>query len=115
MFCKNCGSQLNDDAVFCSNCGAKVNESTVVPTTETQNMGTTKKSDGLGVTAKVFMILSCIALGFYIIPLAWTIPMTVIASNKMKRGEPLGVGFKVCILLFVNTLSGILLLCRQDQ
>lgn len=24
MFCKNCGSQLADDAVFCGNCGTKV-------------------------------------------------------------------------------------------
>lgn len=26
MFCKNCGSPLDDNASFCGNCGAKVNQ-----------------------------------------------------------------------------------------
>ena len=26
MFCKNCGSPLDDNASFCGNCGAKVNK-----------------------------------------------------------------------------------------
>ena len=25
MFCKNCGTELKDDAIFCPNCGTKVN------------------------------------------------------------------------------------------
>ena len=29
MFCKNCGSKLDEDAVFCSNCGYKVHEEKV--------------------------------------------------------------------------------------
>ena len=29
MFCKNCGSKLDDDAVFCPNCGYKVHEEKV--------------------------------------------------------------------------------------
>ena len=26
MFCKNCGSVVNDDAKFCANCGCAVDE-----------------------------------------------------------------------------------------
>lgn len=26
MFCTNCGTKLNDDALFCTNCGARVND-----------------------------------------------------------------------------------------
>lgn len=24
MFCKNCGTQINDDAKFCNNCGTNI-------------------------------------------------------------------------------------------
>ena len=26
MFCKNCGSKLDDDAIFCTNCGKKLSD-----------------------------------------------------------------------------------------
>ena len=48
-------------------------------------------------------------------PLFWCIPMTVVLSRKMKSNQPVGVGFKVCTLIFVNLISGILLLCRKEQ
>ena len=47
----------------------------------------------------------------YLIPLAWVIPMTV----KVAKEGPLGTGFKVCTLLFVNLISGILLLCDKNN
>lgn len=31
MFCKNCGSPLDDNASFCGNCGAKVNQEKAQP------------------------------------------------------------------------------------
>ena len=30
MYCKNCGTRLDDDAKFCPNCGAKVSEDTPI-------------------------------------------------------------------------------------
>ena len=30
MFCKNCGSKLDDDAIFCTNCGIKISDITIV-------------------------------------------------------------------------------------
>ena len=59
--------------------------------------------------AKVFIIISMIVGIFAIYP---TI-LGAIALNKMKEG-PLSTGWKVVILLFVNTISGILLLVDQD-
>ena len=63
---------------------------------------------------KVFLILSCVGLGWAIIPLAWCIPMTVSIFRKLNSGEPIGTGLKVCTLLFVNLVAGILLLCMED-
>lgn len=73
--------------------------------------------------AKVFMILSCVSSGlsmfllffagpitglnFFLytlialIPLCWTIPMTVHYFHCTNNHLPIGTGFKVCTLLFV--------------
>lgn len=64
--------------------------------------------------AKVFMILSCIGAGISLIPLCWMIPMTVHYFNAVKEHRPVSVGFKVCTLLFVNIISGIVMLCDNE-
>ena len=64
--------------------------------------------------AKIFMIISTVVLGFYLIPLAWCIPMTISYFKKVQNNEPVSTGFKVCSLLFVNTVAGILMLCDKD-
>ncbi len=61
--------------------------------------------------AKIFMILACIATGWLLIPLCWTIPMTVHYFHCVRDGRPAGTGFKICVLLFVNLIAGILMLC----
>lgn len=61
--------------------------------------------------AKILMIIGCVLSGFaYLIPLCWTIPMTVHYCRAVKEGRYVGVGFKVCSLLFVSTIAGILML-----
>lgn len=75
-----------------------------------------KTESGLLTAAKVFMILSCISGAFcYLIPLAWMLPMTISLFGKAKRGQPISVGFKVCTLLFVNLIAGILLLAMPSD
>ena len=73
-----------------------------------------RRDDTMDVVAKVFMVLGCIALGWMIIPLAWCIPMTVVTFRKIDNREPLGVGLKVCTLLFVSLVAGICMLCMDD-
>ena len=131
MFCKNCGNQVDDKAVICTSCGCltdlgeKLNLNQLANQQQTQqttqqsspsnSQSTASTNNTLGTIAKVFMIISTVFMGFYIIPLAWTLPMTISLSNKLKNREPISVGFKVCILLFVNTIAGILLLCMKDE
>lgn len=113
MYCVKCGAKINDEAMFCSECGAPTtnNQPKAEPVTTAP---TAKKDDTLQIVAKVFMIISCVVTGFYLIPLAWTIPMTIHYCNKIKNNEPVGTGFKICTLLFVNTVAGILMLCDKD-
>lgn len=106
-YCAKCGNQMVDEAVVCPSCGcAVVNE-----VAKENNGG----NDGLAVAAKVFLILGCIAQGWALIPLAWCLPITITAWGRMKRNEPVGTGLKVCSLLFVSLIAGILLLCRSDE
>ena len=128
-FCKNCGTQLEDAAGFCGNCGTACEQ----PQQQAQQQAyqqpqqqayqqpyqqpyapAPRPISGLATAAKILMIVSTVVMGFYLIPLAWCIPMVISYSNKLKRGEPISIGFKICTLLFVNTIAGILMLCDKD-
>lgn len=61
--------------------------------------------------AFILCLISTIVSGFVLIPLIWCIPMTIHVYKAYKGEEDLSVGFKVCVLLFVNLIGGILLLC----
>lgn len=69
--------------------------------------------NGLETAAFVLMVLATIGMGVFIIPLAWCIPMTVYYYKRIHRAEPVGIGFKVCALLFVGVIAGILMLCDE--
>lgn len=99
--CLKCGTIVEDEAVdFCPSCGNKLGEQ--------------GHKSGLLTAAYILMIITCVALGWMIVPLAWLIPMTIAIKKRQQSGEPLGTGFKVCILLFANLVSGILLLCDPE-
>ena len=111
-YCIHCGNELLDEAIICPKCGCSVNYTTKKTVV---NNGAKTETSTLKTIAKVFMIISTVILGFYIIPLAWCLPMTITYCNKIKNGEPVSTGFKICALLFVNTLAGILMLCDKEQ
>ena len=104
-YCAKCGAQMVDEAVVCTNCGcaAAANQPA--------------KSSDLSTAAKVFMIIGTVVMGLscYLIPLAWCIPMTISYCKKIKNGQPIGTGFKICSLLFVNMIAGILMLCDKEH
>jgi len=64
--------------------------------------------------AFILCLISTICVGWTLIPLLWFIPMTVKVYRAYKNDESLSTGFKVCVLLFVNLISGILLLVDED-
>lgn len=70
------------------------------------------KKNTLNTVAKAFMIVGCVCNAFiYLIPLAWCIPMTIYYWKKIDNDEDVGIAFKICSLLFVNLVAGILMLC----
>lgn len=103
-YCTHCGAQVNDEAVVCVNCGCAIKSASK------DNSNRTMKTLIL-----VFLILGCISGASFLIPLAWCIPITISIKNKMDNGEPISTGLKVCTLIFVSVVAGILLLCLNDD
>ena len=98
-YCSRCGKECLEIAVICPGCGCAFNG---------------QKQSGCQTAAKVFMVLGTIISGFGLLPLLWCIPMTVSYFGKTNRNEPISTSFKVCSLLFVSLIGGILMLCDQD-
>lgn len=67
-----------------------------------------------GIVLPALMTSSIASFLIAIAPLLWMIPMTVSYGKKITSGEKVGVGFKLCTLLFVNLISGILMLCDKN-
>ncbi len=63
--------------------------------------------------AFIFCLLTTLSTCWLIIPLIWCIPMTISIYKAYKGEKTLSTGFKVCTLLFVNLIAGILLLCDE--
>lgn len=142
MFCSHCGHEISDEAVVCVHCGCMIDRPKQTNRRVVQNISNNNqtKTSGLKIAAKIFMIISVSLLavyfffmlglalitpyinkgilfvGFiYLIPLIWQIPMLCNYSNKIKNGEPISIGFKVCTLIFFSLIAGILLLCDQED
>lgn len=64
--------------------------------------------------AFILCLISTIGMGLCLIPLIWCISMTMSVYKAYKGEKELTTGFKVCTLLFLNLIAGILLLCDQD-
>ena len=69
----------------------------------------------LRLIAFIFNIIATLSVGWFILPLAWMIPMTVISWGIYKGTKRNTVAFGVCTLLFVNIISGILLLVSSKD
>ena len=107
-YCQHCGAQIADEAAFCVNCGNAVGTQQAQQTQQAVQ----SESSTLRTVAKIFMVLGCISTAwFFLIPLCWTVPMTVHYWRAVADNRPVGTGFKVCSLLFVNLIAGILMLC----
>ncbi len=111
QYCSHCGKEIVDDAVVCPHCGCAV-AAPPPPQAEPANRG--EIADTLRLVAKIFMIIGCVAFGVFLIALAWTVPMTVHYWRCVKERRPVGLAFKICSLLFVNTIAGILMLVADE-
>jgi len=107
-YCTHCGAEIVDEeAVVCVKCGCKVAD------TKKSN----KDNDTLKLIAKIFLIIGTVVMSLcgFLIPLAWCLPITLSICRKMENNESISTGLKVCALLFVNLIAGILLICTDED
>ena len=111
-FCTKCGSELVDEAVICVHCGCEV-----APRSMAAQVSTAKEKSTLDTVISVFLILGAVVTSLFglVIPLAWCLPMTLSYFKKRENNLPISTGFKVCTLIFVSLVAGILLLCRKED
>lgn len=142
-YCSKCGAELLDDAVVCPNCGTSVEnqDASIANAGKNRTLGKVAKvfliltivgcvlsafSSILPIlggmpsdmTEEAWLLLKSASIGGFIgglVPLAWVIPMTVVIFRKLRDNKRIGMGLKVCTLIFVNIISGILLLCMNDN
>ena len=114
-YCSKCGAQLMDEAVICLRCGCAVGPMRSFGARQMQSVQPTDAK----MAAKVLMIIRTVLFALIpfvgLVTLAWHLPMTISYCGKIKRGEPISTGFKVCILIFTGLIAGILLLCERDE
>lgn len=69
----------------------------------------------LRLIAFIFSLISTVTFGLLLVPLIWMIPMTVVCWGVYKGTKANTVAYGVCMLLFVNFISGILLLVSNKD
>ena len=65
-YCSECGNELLDKAEICPRCGCRVSPPQTAGKSSSSN-------EDLDLITKIFLILGTIALGVFLIPLAWII------------------------------------------
>ncbi len=77
---------------------------------------TVPRNDTLAICIKVFLVLGCAAgATACLLPLAWCLPMTISIWKSLDNRQPISTAMKVCTLLFVNLIAGVLLLCDNES
>ena len=73
------------------------------------------QDETLRLIAFILNVISCVALCWLIIPLAWLVPMTVHSWGIYKGTKANTVAFGVCTLIFASLIAGILLLVSKKD
>jgi hypothetical protein len=129
MYCQKCGNEISENEMYCTICGTRVvkdeegtnvngenNPNNMYGGTSFYRVSTKNESNGLKVAAKVFLILGAVLNLFSIwFSFVWSIPMIIIYFTKVKKGEKIGIGFKIGCMLLVSMLGGIFMLCDKEQ
>lgn len=75
----------------------------------------TSQDRALRLIAFILNILSCIGCCWLIFPLAWMVPMTVMSWSVYRGKRANTIAYGVCTLIFLNIISGILLLISNKD
>ena len=86
-----------------------------VPTPPATSAPADESDKTLRLVAFILNIVTTVGVGWLLIPLAWMIPMTVISYGIYKGTKKNTVALGVCTLIFINVISGVLLLVSKKD
>lgn len=124
MFCKNCGSKLEEGKLYCSNCGQKVEQEeskkeVVEPITNIESNTNSNNNEANGVSndkgdnAPIILgILSIIFAGLFIISLPLSIIGLVIYSKSKKSNQNPSIAGKILNIIGL-ILSIVAIVCTS--
>ena len=101
MFCKNCGTQMNDNAAFCPNCGAAANGQPAQPAQpQTQNNPVAQEGNSIAIVGFVFSFLIAIV----------GLICSIIGYNNAKKGAPYkGLALAGIIISIVSMVTALIM------
>lgn len=143
--CAHCGWELMDEAEVCTHCGSTPDSQPIDNSTKNRNdtlaiiaraflvitlclfvfvalatglaaattaiIGLWVDAAGLHLATHILLIiLACSA-----IPLCWIVPITIVVGKRLGDKRPISIALKICTLLFVCVVSGILMLCMSNE
>ena len=137
MYCRKCGQEINEGTRFCPYCGCNLDLNN---NDQSMNKGldtATRIFFILAMAGSVLSSLMCsifIIIGFTVpslegtmvgimfiiytviclIPLCWLIPMYKYFIKCRRENIQISIAFKICTLIFVNVIAGILILIREE-
>lgn len=100
MFCKNCGHELNDNAIICPNCG--------VPTDKMQQTASAapveqKKPNGFAITALVLGLVGLVGGNYaFLIPGIIGLVFGIIGMVKSKQYSARGLAIAALVVSIVG-------------
>ena len=140
-FCNYCGVETLKDAVVCPKCGCLLAKSSgnvlqimtkillvlsgvvvllgaivmlILALVDT-NIANACEDNA---SYELYQLLSRIFISIFVacaLSMAWIIPMTAHYFKATKNLQTVGTAFKVCTLIFVNLVAGILMLCDRSN
>lgn len=105
-YCDNCGAEVKEEASYCSYCGNQLKEDAK----ETKYEFNESDQETLGTVIKVLAVIVTVLTGFFLVPLIWTIPMTVSINNTIKEKKEFSVIFIVLSFFFLSRITAILMI-----
>lgn len=92
MFCKNCGSQINDDAVVCPNCGVATEKMPAAATAQPA----VQKTNGFAIAGLVLAIIGACGGNYgFCVPSILGLVFSIIGMIKCKKEEQGGYGLAI--------------------
>lgn len=115
-YCTKCGAKMPSSFSICTNCGKFFEKENTNTTNQTKYDFTSTKPNKhvYQIIIFIFMIISTIYLATFIIPLFWCIPMTITYWNKIRKNEKVSITFKICSLIFMGIIPGLLMLFEDE-